>query len=58
MTHASAAFAVYPPSLPTIPVIEAPVSRANFKAWIKLTLIFFSALPPPTENTSMQSFLF
>src|SRR3990167_612318 len=57
-TQISAFFLVYPPSLLTIPAILALIFLAYLIASIRLTLTFFSSLPPPTENIKSISFLF
>src|SRR5262249_4442653 len=54
-THASASSARAPPSRPTIPVIDAPTSRAWCMAFTRLTLMLRATSPPPTEKTNKVS---
>jgi hypothetical protein len=55
MTQASATVAVKPPSRPTMPMMVAPTEAATRSALTRFALMFFSRLPPPTENTSTPS---
>ncbi len=54
-TQASDACFVKPPSRPTMPNTFAPTSRASSRDRTRLTLTFFSRLPPPTLKTSKPS---
>src|SRR5262249_33145586 len=56
ITHASAACAVKPPSRPTMPKPFAPTSLASWIERTRLTEMFFSLLPPPTEKIKSASF--
>ena len=51
----SATSAVYPPSLPTTPVIFVPISFAYLRASTKLGLILLTRFPPPTEKIKRAS---
>src|SRR5207253_700210 len=55
ITHASATWAVYPPSRPTTPATLAPTCFAYCNAKTRLGLTFFFKSPPPTEKTKTQS---